>query len=69
VARFDPAFDKLTRQFTIANWWWEPGVQPDGAMEQALIACFQAFLQYLNADRVRLGERIAGDRTLRWVQA
>lgn len=67
VARFDPAFDKKSRELTITNWWWEEGVQPDEAMQAALIACFREFLYYLGASRIRLGENVAGDKTLRWV--
>ncbi len=67
VARFDPAFDKKTRQLTIANWWWEEGARPDEAMQVALIACFQEFVHYLDASHIQLGEKIAGEKTLRWV--
>lgn len=67
VARFDPVFDKKRRELVIANWWWEPGVQPDAAMETALASCFQGFVRYLSAERVSLGEQVAGERTLGWV--
>ena len=65
VARFEPAFDKNTREFRIANWWWEEGVQPDAAMRVALADCLQAFVCYLDAGRVELGESVAGDQVLR----
>lgn len=67
VARFEPAFDKKTRQLAIVNWWWEEGVQPSGSMEVALGTCLGEFARYLNAERVRLGENIASDNTLRWM--
>jgi hypothetical protein len=67
VARFDPAFDKKTRQLTITNWWWEEGVRPDEAMQTALAVCFRAFVHYLGAERIRLGEKVTGEETLRWV--
>jgi hypothetical protein len=69
VARFQPEFDRKTRTMTIANWWWEVGVQPDGAMESALAACFREFARYLPAASVALGERIAGERSLQWVSS
>jgi hypothetical protein len=69
VARFQPEFDRKTRTMTIANWWWEEGVQPDGAMESALAACFREFARYLPAASVALGERIAGERSLQWVSS
>jgi len=67
VARFDPAFDKKTRQLTITNWWWEEGVQPDEAMQAAIAACFREFMHYLDASQIRLGEKVAKERTLHWV--
>jgi uncharacterized protein YcaQ len=67
VARFQPAFDRTKRVLTIDNWWWEEGVRPDAAMESALAACLGEFIRYLSADRVALGERIAGEDSLGWV--
>jgi len=66
VARFDPAFDKKTRTLTLANWWWETGVQPDDTMQAALATCFREFMGYLDASRIQLGETVAGDKTLHW---
>jgi uncharacterized protein YcaQ len=67
IARFDPAFDKKTRELTINNWWWEEGVEPDESMEAALSVCFRDFVRYLDAGEIRLGEKIVGDKTLCWV--
>jgi len=67
VARFDPAFDKKRRGLTIANWWWEEGVQLDEPMEAALAVCFRDFVHYLDAEEIRLGEKVMGDKTLRWL--
>lgn len=64
VARFEPAFDKNTRELTIANWWWEEGVRPHEAMQAALADCLEAFAGYLDAGRVMLGEAAAGDAAL-----
>jgi len=59
VARFDPAFDKKARELTIANWWWEEGIQPDEAMQAAIADCFREFMRYLDATRLRLGGKAA----------
>jgi uncharacterized protein YcaQ len=67
VARFEPAFDKKTREFTIANWWWEEGVRPDDAMCAALADCLGEFVRYLDASQVRLGEKVVGKKSLEWV--
>ena len=67
VARFEPAFDKKTREFTIANWWWEEGVRPDDAMCAALADCLSEFARYLDANQVRLGEKVVGEKSLGWV--
>lgn len=67
VARFDPAFDKKTRQLTITDWWWEESAQFDETMQAAMVACFREFMRYLNARQIRLGEKVAGQKTLHWV--
>jgi len=59
VARFDPAFDKKARELTIANWWWEEGIQPDEAMQAAIVDCFREFMRYLAASRLWLGGKAA----------
>jgi uncharacterized protein YcaQ len=67
VARFDPAFDKKRRTLTITNWWWEPGIGANDAMQAALATCFQDFMRYLDASHIQLGGKVAGEETLRWV--
>jgi uncharacterized protein YcaQ len=67
VARFEPTFDKKTRAFTIANWWWEEGVRPDDAMQTALADCLGEFVRYLDAGQVRLGEKVSDKRGLEWI--
>jgi uncharacterized protein YcaQ len=61
VARFDPSFDRETRVLTINQWWWEEGIEPDGAMEGALLQCFDQFARYLSASDVLVGEEPARD--------
>jgi uncharacterized protein YcaQ len=48
IARFDPAFDKKKRIFTINNWWWEDGVKVDERVQAALVDCFQPFQKTKN---------------------
>jgi uncharacterized protein YcaQ len=67
VARYEPAFDKKTREFAIANWWWEKSVRPDDAMCAALSRCLDEFARYLDASQVRLGEKVSGEKSLEWV--
>jgi uncharacterized protein YcaQ len=67
VARFDPALDKKTRQLTITNWWWEEGVRPNEAMQTALTTCFREFARYLGAERIQLGEKVTGEKSLQWI--
>jgi len=64
VARFDPAFDKKSRELTIANWWWEEAIQPDEAMQAAICDCLWQFMRYLDASRLRLGGRVAETKFL-----
>jgi uncharacterized protein YcaQ len=67
VARFDPAFDSKTRVLAIDHWWWEEGIEPDEAMEGALVECFDQFARYLSAGKVCTGEEQAVDPSLAWV--
>jgi len=67
VARFDPAFDKKSRNLIINNWWWEDGVRPDKVMEAALLKALQAFAAYLDATQVFLGEALVHEATMQWV--
>ncbi len=67
VARFDPAWDRKERLLTITDWWWEEGVQPDDAMEAALVACLRDFMSYLGAERIEVESQVANDKGLHWV--
>jgi uncharacterized protein YcaQ len=66
VARFDPAFDKAGKLFSIQNWWWERGVdKKDQALLAALQDCLQQFRKYLGAESVKLGEKPKRDPILK----
>ena len=67
VARWEPAFDKKTGELEIANWWWEPGVQPDEPMEAALSRAMLEFARYLSAKTLRLAPAIKRRKDLKWV--
>ena len=51
AARFEPAFDKKSREMTIRNWWWEEGDHQDDSMQAALAACLRKFRDYLEANQ------------------
>jgi uncharacterized protein YcaQ len=67
IARFDPAFDKKTRKLTVADWWWEEDVQLGQSLDAALVTCFRDFVHYLDAEEIWPGEKVVGDKTLRWL--
>jgi len=50
---------RKSRDLTIADWWWEEGIQPDEAMQAAIVDCFLEFMRYLDARRLRLGGKAA----------
>ncbi len=66
VARMDPALDRKKQLLTIDNWWWEEGVEPDETMFTALAECLRLFMDYLGANRIELGEKVAGKKSMRW---
>ena len=68
VARFDPVFDKKTRQLTIVNWWWEAEIRLDERMKEELTACLRQFLGYLDASRLLIGENIKQGKNLHWLR-
>jgi uncharacterized protein YcaQ len=47
VGRFAPAVDKKAGRLVIGGWWWEPGVEPDAALEEAVATALQEFAAYL----------------------
>jgi uncharacterized protein YcaQ len=66
VARIDPAFDKASGVFTIANWWWQPNAdKKDDEMLAALTDCIRDFAKYLNAKSVKLGDKVKKDALLK----
>ena len=66
VARFDPAFNKKAKLFTIQNWWWEKGVDnKDDDLLPALQDGLQQFCKYLGADSLELGEKPKRDPVLK----
>ncbi len=68
IARMDPSFDRERRELTINNWWWEEGVVVSDEMRAALSACFQEFMNYLQADRLVLGAKAKRKPSMDWVQ-
>ncbi len=66
VARFDPAFDKKAKLFSIQNWWWEKGVdKKDEELLAALQDCLRQFCKYLGADSLKVGEKPKRDSVLK----
>lgn len=66
VGRFEPKFDKKSRQLVIKDWWWESGHPPIKTMESALVDCIQAFGEYLNAGQIKLGDQVRGRHKMNW---
>ena len=58
IARFEPGRDKQSTALTIANWWWEAGVQPTEEMRAALRECFVRFLRFLGREGVQVEQEI-----------
>ncbi len=67
VARFEPGFNRKSGEFIIKDWWWETDVQLNEALETALVGCLQDFAFYLDASRVKLGDGIKGEPSLRFL--
>ena len=61
IARVDSRLEKGI--WTITRWWWEPDLQFDANLLDALCTAIENFLQYLHADAISLAEGV--DVTLR----
>jgi uncharacterized protein YcaQ len=66
IGRFDPSFDRDNKALTILQWWWQEDADPDNpAVDKALRACLDAFMKYLGAENLTLGEAARKDKALR----
>ena len=61
IARVDSRLEKGI--WTVIRWWWEPDLQFDANLLDALRTGIENFLQYLHADTINLAEGV--DVTLR----
>ena len=68
VARADLRVDRRARELVIRGWWWEEGVEPDGAMREALGECMRRFLAYLGAGVCRIGPDCRSVGSLGWAE-
>ncbi|MFC2054316.1 winged helix-turn-helix domain-containing protein [Chloroflexota bacterium] len=68
VARFEPVYDKKTRQLTIVNWWWEAEIRLDERMEVELTGCLRQFMDYLDVSRLVIGDKVKRDKNLYWLR-
>ena len=68
IARSDFVFNKKSRHFTLQNWWWENGIQPNTHIQLALKTALNDFFTYLGAQSFELGEAVANDTTLQWAK-
>ena len=59
VGRMDSRLEKGT--WTIARWWWEPGIVPDAMMLTALHVAAKNFLCYLRANDIRISDEVSAD--------
>ena len=58
VGRFEPDFDKETKELIIKNWWWEDKADNSLEFKNALINCIKQFANYLGADSIKLKTNI-----------
>jgi uncharacterized protein YcaQ len=68
IARFEPAYDKKNRVFTIMDWWWENCINPIAIEKEALKNCMCDFITYIGADKLVLGPNVRKKDTLRWME-
>ncbi len=53
IARFEPIFNKSTKELVIENWWWEDGMRFSKQFEKSLIEAFIRFSNYLGANCIQ----------------
>ena len=52
IARFEPLYDKKTKELLIKNWWWEEDVTITDEMKNSLKKCLVDFRHYLGAGKI-----------------
>jgi uncharacterized protein YcaQ len=67
VARFEPGRDHREQALTIANWWWEPGIDPSEELSAAVGACLSCFVRYLDRDTLYVDPALAEQARLNGV--
>jgi uncharacterized protein YcaQ len=68
IARFEPRFNKLERELTIENWWWEENIKPTTDIQEALMNCLGDFAAYLHAEKLGVPQPLSSDNTLQWIR-
>jgi uncharacterized protein len=56
IARFEPIRNRKAGTLTIGGWWWEPGVEPDAVMKEAIRECMKEFMAYLGLQQLVCAE-------------
>lgn len=66
IARFEPVFNRKSRELMIHNWWWEKDAPAPQKMEKALIRCFRSFCNFLGAEKISIPDSLSR-KGLKWV--
>jgi uncharacterized protein YcaQ len=67
IARFEPGRDKKSGALVIKNWWWEKNVEVTQDIQEVLQNCFNDFLDYLGADKLKINKRLVDREGLNWL--
>lgn len=49
IARADMKFDRKSNSLNLVNWWWEPGIELNDNIANAILVCMEEFIKYLGA--------------------
>jgi uncharacterized protein len=66
IARFEPVRDKKNGTLVVKNWWWEPGVEVNQAVMDAVRECLKDFKTYAGGKYLEL-DRPALDAGMDWL--
>jgi uncharacterized protein YcaQ len=67
IARFDPTYDKKRKCLCLNNWWWEPNIELNDDMKEAIFTGLLTFYRYLMAEQFSISHTFQHDPQTNWL--
>ena len=67
IGRFEPGWDKKENALIIKQWWWEPDVDVNDHIVNAVKTCVQRFMRFRDAQTLRIMPEATANAGLAWL--